>query len=133
MGGSVGANLAYMASGAGWGVKTAVALSGNAKNANLLATNVEDFKPRNTLLVAASGDGGREAYARQMFEQAGEPKKLEILGGSEAHGASMLQQILDGAAIHELHHVKQVAVIVAPSVVANDVRVNQSLEHVSLF
>lgn len=92
MGGSVGANLAYVANGAGWHVKTSVVLSGNAEAAADLAKNVENFAPKNVLLLAADNDHGRDAYAKTMFEQAGEPKRFEILKGSSAHGASMLRE-----------------------------------------
>lgn len=90
VGGSVGANLAWVAAGKHDFVRAAVILSGNAENARLLAES--DLKPTGALLIAADQDSGREAYARQMYEWAREPKRLEILEGSEAHGASMLQE-----------------------------------------
>lgn len=92
MGGSVGANLAYIANGAGWHVKTSVVLSGNAEAAADLARNIKDLDPRNVLLLATDNDHGRDAYAQTLYEQAGEPKRVEILEGSSAHGATVLQE-----------------------------------------
>ncbi len=92
MGGSVGANLAYVANGAGWHVKTSVVLSGNAEAAADLAGNVEDLRPRNVLLLATDNDHGRDAYAKTLYEQAGKPKRVEILEGSSAHGVSVLRE-----------------------------------------
>jgi len=92
MGGSVGANLAYVANGAGWHVETAVVLSGNAEAAAELAADVKNFAPKNVLLLAAANDHGRDAYAKTMYEQAGEPKRIEILEGSSAHGVSLLRE-----------------------------------------
>ena len=51
-----------------------------------------NFAPRNVLLIAAANDHGRDAYAKALVEQAGEPKRLEILEGSSAHGVSMLHE-----------------------------------------
>ncbi|MEM6795281.1 MAG: alpha/beta fold hydrolase [Acidobacteriota bacterium] len=99
VGGSVGANLSYIATGAGWGAKTAVVLSGNAEAVADLAAKTEDFAPRGVLLLAADGDSGRDAYARQLFEQAGEPKRLEIVTGSEAHGSELL---LENPRLHKM-------------------------------
>ncbi len=92
MGGSVGANLAYVANGADWHVKTSVVLSGNAEAAADLAGDEEDFRPRNVLLLAADNDHGRDAYAKTLYQQAGEPKRVEILEESSAHGVSMLHE-----------------------------------------
>ncbi|MEM1178241.1 MAG: alpha/beta fold hydrolase [Acidobacteriota bacterium] len=92
MGGSVGANLSYIATGAGWGAKTAVVLSGNAEAVADLASKVKDFAPQNVLLLAADNDRGRDAYARTLFEQASEPKRIHIVEGSSAHGSDLLQQ-----------------------------------------
>ncbi len=92
MGGSVGANLAYVANGAGWHVKTSVVLSGNAEAAADLAGEVQDFQARNVLLLAADDDNGRDAYAKTLFNQSAEPKRIEILKGSSAHGVSLLRE-----------------------------------------
>lgn len=92
MGGSVGANLSYIATGAGWGAKTAVVLSGNAEAVADLSSKVKDFTPGNVLLLAATDDHGRDAYARTLNEQAAEPKRVEILEGSSAHGTTLLRE-----------------------------------------
>lgn len=92
MGGSVGANLSFVANGAGWHVKTAVVLSGNAEAAADLRGNLTPFQPHNVLLLAADDDHGRDDYARQMFELSAEPKQLRIQEGSSAHGATLLKE-----------------------------------------
>lgn len=92
MGGSVGANLSYVANGAGWGVKTAILLSGNAEAAADLQGDIEPFQARNVLLLAADDDHGRDTYARQLYERAAEPKHIEILEGSSAHGTDLLKE-----------------------------------------
>lgn len=91
MGGSVGANLSFVANGAGWQIQTSVVLSGNAEAAVDLTGDISPFQPRNVLLLAADNDHGRDDYARQMFARAEEPKRLEIVEGS-AHGAALLQE-----------------------------------------
>lgn len=92
MGGSVGANLSYVANGAGWGVRTAIVLSGNAEAAADLQGDIEPFQARNVLLLAADDDHGRDTYARQLYERAAEPKRVEVLEGSSAHGTDLLKE-----------------------------------------
>lgn len=92
VGGSVGANLAFVAAGASWGVRAAIILSGNHKNANLLAARIVRFAPANVFVLAAEQDPGRAQEARRMFEQAGEDRRLRILGRSSAHGVSLLRE-----------------------------------------
>ena len=89
-GGSVGANLSWVAAGRYDFVRAAVVLSGNADNARLLAD--ADLHPSGVLLIAADKDFRRVDHARRMYEWAREPKRLEILEGSEAHGTFMLQE-----------------------------------------
>ena len=95
MGGSVGANLSYIATGISSPVRTAISLSGNAEAVADLSSRIEGFSPRSVLLLAADNDHGRDAYARTMFEQAGDPKRLEILEGSSAHGTDLLRESED--------------------------------------
>lgn len=73
-------------------MKTALELSGNAEALNDLSSKMESFQPRNVLLPAADDDHGRDAYAQTLFEKAEEPKEMEILEGSSAHGTDWLKE-----------------------------------------
>jgi len=104
VGASVGANLAFAAAGAPWGPKTTVALSGNHKNANLLAGRIDGFAPKNVFVLAADEDPGREASAKALFAQTGGKRRIEILSGSHAHGVAVLHEspALRGAVLNWL-------------------------------
>jgi len=41
-------------------------------------------------VLAADDDHGRDAFARKMYEQAGEPRRVEIQEHSSAHGVAIL-------------------------------------------
>ncbi|MEM7388210.1 MAG: alpha/beta fold hydrolase [Verrucomicrobiota bacterium] len=90
VGASVGGNLACVAS-ALYSVKTVVALSHKTSAVFNLAGR-EDLEFRSIFHLSTEGDqGGQRAnWAKELYEQTAEPRRLEIVSGS-AHGVSMFK------------------------------------------
>jgi len=91
IGGSVGANLAISAA-VRKEVRTAVALSGHNENAQKLAGNPASFAPRRVFYIAAAGEPGRVNHAEALYAASQYPKRVAVLAGSDAHGASILKE-----------------------------------------
>ena len=89
----LGADLAFFASGKFEEVRSAVAISGDAENAELLAKAIPDFQPHSILYVATQGDSRGTSSAREFEKRTGFPVRVEIYENSEAKGATILQEI----------------------------------------
>jgi dienelactone hydrolase len=86
VGASVGANTAFVASGSGFGLDGAVALSPAATDGPLRGLTVEGFDPGGVLFIADSVEIGD---SRALAAETGDPKELieaEIAG----HGVALL-------------------------------------------
>ncbi len=86
VGASIGANLACVAS-AKMGVKTAVAISGKTSAVYHLA-GTKKLKLKSIFYIASAGDQGgkRAAWARELYDQTAQPRKIRIVKNSSAHG-----------------------------------------------
>ena len=99
VGGSLGANLAFLASGKYEVIRSAVVLSGNPKNAQALAKGCENFQPHSILYIATQGDD-QTAYSAREFERlTGFPVRVQIYENSNAHGTKILQEIPKAATL----------------------------------
>lgn len=89
VGASIGANLAGVASSE-MGIKTAVAISGKTSAVRNLA-GTDSLSLKSVFYISSAGDqGGQRAdWAHEMYEMTAEPRALEIVEGSSAHGVSI--------------------------------------------
>lgn len=99
VGGSLGADLAFLASGKYEVIRSAVVLSGNPQIAQALAKGCENFQPHSILYVATQGDDQRPDFARQFEKLTGFPVKVQIYENSKAHGTKILEEIPEAAAL----------------------------------
>src|SRR5262245_53596027 len=93
IGADTGANLAYLASGKFEAVRSAVALSGNPDQAQLLAGALENFQPHSILYIATQGDGEAGQCARNFEKLTGFPVKVQVFEGSSAHGSNIPKEV----------------------------------------
>ena len=99
VGGSLGANLAYVASGKYEAIRSAVALSGSPQDAKMLARDCKNFQPHSILYIATQGDDQSADFARQFERLTGFPVRVQIYENSNAHGSRILQEIPEAAAL----------------------------------
>jgi dienelactone hydrolase len=85
-GASVGSNTAFVASGSGFGLDGAVALSPRGAGGDLESLNVEGFDPSGVLFIA---DSAEFADSEVLAEQTSDPKKL-IESEASGHGVALL-------------------------------------------
>ncbi|MCH7811811.1 MAG: alpha/beta fold hydrolase [Chloroflexi bacterium] len=105
IGASVGANIAYVSSGAFDAVDTAIAMSPSASTGGsvLLGRDVPDFSPRSVLFMSDERESGE---ARTLAATVAEPVETKVYGGATAHGVALLaneqtvQDIFDWLAEH---------------------------------
>jgi len=88
IGAGVGANLACVASGLGL-TRTSVALSPDRDRAHLLAGH-RPLHMQSLLLLATSGDPGRETEARRLYLEARQPKDVHVFTGTGETGEAIL-------------------------------------------
>ena len=88
IGAGLGGNLACVASGLGL-ARTSVALSPDRDRAHLLAGH-HPLHMQSLLLLATSGDPGREAEARRLFLEARQPKDVHVFTGTGDSGEAIL-------------------------------------------
>ena len=88
IGAGLGGNLACVASGLGL-TRTSVALSPNRDHAHLLAGH-RQLHMQSLLLIATSGDPGKESQARRLFLEARQPKDVRVLTGGGEDGEAIL-------------------------------------------
>jgi pimeloyl-ACP methyl ester carboxylesterase len=91
IGTSIGANLVCVANGLGFGVKIGVSISSRDTAIKTLAAD----KPLTLsgmffLATENDGAGAQAGTAQALFEQSGEPRKLDIVPNSAAHGTALL-------------------------------------------
>ena len=95
VGSSIGANLAMVGvTHPEFDVQTAVAISGKTSAWLNLAGTAEPLEePASVYLIAGEDEqGGKRAeWAKEMFDMASDPKKLEIIAGSSAHGTKLFK------------------------------------------
>ena len=95
MGSSIGANLAMVGvSHPEFNVQTAVAISGKTSAWLNLAGTAEPLEqPKSVYLIAGEDEQGgkRGEWAKEMYDMASDPKKLEIVSGSGAHGTKLFK------------------------------------------
>jgi pimeloyl-ACP methyl ester carboxylesterase len=99
MGGNLGADMAFVASGKFDVIRSAVVLSGNPKNAQALAEGVENFQPHSILFMATQGDNQGVEFARQFEKLTGFPVRVQIYENSGAQGSKILQEIPEASAL----------------------------------
>jgi dienelactone hydrolase len=99
VGGDVGADMAFVASGKYELIRSAVVLSGNPKNAQVLARRVENFQPHSILFIATQGDNQGVGFARQFEKLTGFPVRVQIYENSEARGSKILQEIPEASSL----------------------------------
>ncbi len=89
VGASVGANLAYVASGAFPEVMAAVSMSPNAdpQGGVLLGWNVPNFSPSAVLFMSDRAEAGG---ARALAQTVAEPVDVIVYEGASAHGIQLL-------------------------------------------
>ena len=95
VGSSIGANLAMVGvSHPEFNVQTAVAISGKTSAWLNLAGTAEPLEqPKSVYLIAGEDEQGgkRGEWAKEMYDMASDPKKLEIVSGSGAHGTKLFK------------------------------------------
>ena len=95
----LGADLAFLASGKYEEVRSAIVISGDAANAEVLAKAVPDFQPHSILFMATQGDSQGATSAREFEKRTGFPVRVQIYENSEARGVKILQDIPDAATV----------------------------------
>ena len=95
VGSSIGANLAMVGvSHPEFDVQTAVAISGKTSAWLNLAEGAEGIDTASSVYLIAGEEeqsGKRAAWAKEMFDMASDPRKLEIIAGSSAHGTKLFK------------------------------------------
>lgn len=92
LGTSIGANLACVANGLGWGVELTVAFSArDTPVANLAATPLSDLSFSGLYCLAGALDNGgvQAATCETLMLQTSAPKEIVILEGTSAHGMAI--------------------------------------------
>ena len=113
VGSSIGANLAFVGlSRPDIEIRTAVAISGKTSAWVNLAGGPDAITvPSSAYLIASEKEQGglRAVWAREMYEASAEPRQLEIVQGSGAHGTDIVEtspelqsRILDWLSTHLL-------------------------------
>jgi pimeloyl-ACP methyl ester carboxylesterase len=95
----LGADLAFLASGKFEEVRSAIAISGDAGNAVILARAIPDFQPHSILYLATQGDSLAANSAREFEKRTGFPVRVQIYENSEARGVKILQDIPEAVAL----------------------------------
>lgn len=95
VGASIGANLACVASSR-MGIKTAVAISGKTQAVYNLAGS-KKLNLKSVFYIASAGDqnGKRAQWAGELFRMTADPKQIEIVQNSHAHGVSIFKDSPD--------------------------------------
>ncbi len=95
VGSSIGANLACVAAGVpDYGVKTAVAISGKTSAVYNLAgvKGHDNLAMRSVFLISSlESNGARAGWAKELYDQTGEPRQVKIIDKSEAHGVGIFE------------------------------------------
>ena len=95
----LGADLAFLASGKYEEVRSAIAISGDAGNAGVLAKAIPDFQPHSILFIATQGDSQAANSAREFEKRTGFPVRVQVYESSEARGVKILQDIPEAAGL----------------------------------
>lgn len=90
MGGGIGADLAYFASGKFEEIRTAIALSPTAEIAQTWAKGIQNFQPHSILFVAAQGDPAAIDSCQQLEKRTGFPVQIRIIHDSSLKGSRLV-------------------------------------------
>jgi dienelactone hydrolase len=92
VGASMGGNLACLAASE-YGIRTAVSLSPKTE-AVLSLADKKEIKPKSVFYLAGELDqaGKRAGWAKELHNMTAEPRRLEIVKGSRAHGVWLLRE-----------------------------------------
>ena len=90
IGGGVGADLAYFASGKFEEIRTAIAVSPTAENIQTWAKGIQNFQPHSILYVAAQGDPSAIDSSRQLEKLTGFPVQVRIISDSSLKGSKLV-------------------------------------------
>jgi len=95
VGSSIGANLAIMAKGDNsFGISSVVAISGKTSAAINLAGGDDKIADLSSIFLIAGENeqGGKRAeWAQEFYELSDQPRKIEIVPASKAHGTSLFK------------------------------------------
>lgn len=94
VGSSVGANLACVAAGRrDYHIKTAVAISGKTTAVlNLAGKKEDDFKMASVFFISSmENDGQRATWALELYKKTADPRQIEIVEQSRAHGVGIFK------------------------------------------
>jgi pimeloyl-ACP methyl ester carboxylesterase len=91
IGGGMGADLAYFASGKFEEVRTAVALSPTAETALNWVKGIQNFQPHSILFVAAEGDSPAIDSSHQLETLTGFPVQVRIILNSNLKGSKLVR------------------------------------------
>jgi dienelactone hydrolase len=89
VGGGVGADLAFFASGKFEEIRTAIAVSPTAETAQTWAKGIQNFQPHSILYVAAQGDPAAIDSSRQLEKLTGFPVQVRIISDSGLKGSKL--------------------------------------------
>jgi len=90
IGGGVGADLAYFASGKFEEIRTAIAVSPTTENIQTWTKGIENFQPHSILYVAAQGDPSAIDSSRQLEKVTGFPVQVRIISDSSLKGSRLV-------------------------------------------
>ena len=93
IGGGMGADLAFFASGKFEEVRTAVALSSTAEVAQTWAKDIQNFQPHSILYIAAQGDLPGLDSSHQLERLTGFPVQVRIVLNSNLKGSKLVSDI----------------------------------------
>ena len=90
MGGGVGADLAFFASGKFEEVRTAIAVSPTAENVEVWTKGIQNFQPHSILYIAAQEDSTAINSSRQLEKLTGFPVQVRIIRDSNLKGSKLV-------------------------------------------
>ena len=90
IGGGIGADLAYFASGKFEEIRTAIALSPTAEFAQTWAKGIQNFQPHSILYIAAQGDSLAIDSCQQLEKLTGFPVQVRIIRDSNLKGSRLV-------------------------------------------
>lgn len=90
IGGGIGADLAYFASGKFEEIRTAIALSPTGEFAQTWAKGIQNFQPHSILYIAAQGDSSAIDSCQQLEKLTGFPVQVRIIHDSNLKGSRLI-------------------------------------------
>jgi len=93
IGGGLGADLAYLASGKFEEIRTAVALSSTAEISQTWARGIQNFQPHSILYIATQGDPPGLDSSHQLEKLTGFPVQVRVVLNSNLKGSKLVCDI----------------------------------------